>query len=213
MTAAAPAPDLTNPSTAAVRLLAALRWFVLLLLIHWLIAGGRKLAAALRQGAAHPDFPLFTRRFGTTDPAVIRARITRGLHRAIALEAELRSTGPTDQRMADIAHRRAIAAIIIDIGRDLGVLRAAARIACRGHRVASHLNRVRGRWFPIALGQPARTAVPAACAQPAATGPPASQPRHRDAETNAGVPWNVSVPVFGLRSGGTPASFLSYALS
>lgn len=111
MTAAAPAPDLTNPSTAAVRLLAALRWFVLLLLIHWLIAGGRKLSVALRQGTAHPDFPLFTRRFGTADPAVIRARITRGLRRAIDLEAELLSTGPTDQRLADIAHRRAIAAI------------------------------------------------------------------------------------------------------
>jgi len=215
MNDAAPSPGLTNPTTAALRLLAALRWLVLLLLIHWLIAGGRKLAAALRQGAEHPHFPHFAKRFGTDDPAIIRDRIAGGLRRATALQAELLATGPADPRLADIAYRRAIGAVVIDIGRALGVFRdAPARIVRRNS------NLVPRPLFPF-TAEPAILAAPATCAQPSAcpglragaTGPPQRTPLSRNARervpprsrSNAGVPWS-----FSRR---TPASFSLYALS
>ena len=194
MTAAAPTSGLTNPPTGAVRLLAALRWLVLLLLVYWLVAGGRRLAAALRQGTAHPDFPLFAKRFGTDDPAVILARVTRGLRHAEALEAALFATGPTGRRLADIAHRRAIAARIIDIGRDLGVFRAAPT---RASNLAQ-------RWLAsLAFAMPSIAAeTPPGFAHPASTGPPQSTPRprsgrgcsgqqHRSCQ-NARARWNFS---------------------
>jgi hypothetical protein len=211
MTAAVQTSGLTTHSlTAAVRLLAGLRWLALLLLINWLIIGGRRLAAVLRKGAAHPDFPLFAKRFGTDDCAAIRARVTAGLRRATALEAELLATGPTDPRLADITHCRAIGAQIVDIGRELGVFRdAPARITRRSNTTAN--------LFPLTLAQPIPAAT-ATCAHPTAcpglragaTGPP-SLIHRGDAESaelkfdDAGVPWN-----FSRRA---PASSPLYALS
>jgi len=209
--AAAPSPDLTNPTTAVVRLLATLRWLALLLLIHWLIRVGRKLTAILRQGASHPRFPLFAERFGTDDPAAIRARIAGGLRRATALEDELLATGPADPRLEDLAHCRAIGARIMDIGREIGVFRdapAPARIIRRNS------SRVQRPLFPLTV-EPAIATAPAACAQPTATGPPQRTPLPRKArervppaprsQTNAGVPWS-----FSRRA---PAPFSLYALS
>lgn len=170
MTDAAPTPGLTNPSTAAVRLLAVIRWFVILLIISLLIIRGRKLAAALRQGTAHPHFPAFAKRFGTNDPAAILARVTGCLRRAAALQAELFATGPADQRLADLAHCRAIGAQILDLGRELGIFPDAPATA---HTIR---RRVQRRWFPLAPVQPAATARKT-CAQPTATGPPQRTPR------------------------------------
>ena len=60
----------------------------LLALVRKLIEYGRELAATIRQRtAADPIFA--TARFGTTDLALILARITRGLHLADALEARV----------------------------------------------------------------------------------------------------------------------------
>ena len=209
--AAAPTPGLTNPTTAALRLLAALRWLALLLLINWLIACGRRLTAVLRKGADHPHFAHAARRFGTDDCAVIRARIAGGLRRAAALEDELLATGPADPRLADLAHCRAIGAQVMDIGREIGVFRdapAPARIIRRNS------SRVQRPLFPLTV-EPAIATAPAACAQPTATGPPQRTPLPRKArervppaprsQTNAGVPWS-----FSRRA---PASLSLYALS
>lgn len=60
----------------------------LLHLVRQLIDYGRELASTLRQRSAAD--PYFTRcAFGTSDLALILARITRGLHLASALEARL----------------------------------------------------------------------------------------------------------------------------
>src|SRR3954471_24941208 len=57
--------------------------------VRKLIDYGRQLAATVHSRAAAPDFALFARPFGTTDLAVILARITCGLRRAAALGAAL----------------------------------------------------------------------------------------------------------------------------
>jgi hypothetical protein len=60
----------------------------LLLVIHALIAYGKKFADALKQPGHSFDYPLW-RRFGSNDPAVILTRLTRALLRAAALEQML----------------------------------------------------------------------------------------------------------------------------
>ncbi len=79
MTAAAEASDPpTQPSRSAS----------LLALVHKLIDYGRELAATIRR-RAFTDPTSVRCCFGTADVALILARITRGLHRADALEARL----------------------------------------------------------------------------------------------------------------------------
>jgi hypothetical protein len=79
MPAEANAPDPpTQPSRAAN----------LLGLVRKLIDYGRELAATIRQRAFTNPGPVITC-FGTADIALILARISRGLHRANALEARL----------------------------------------------------------------------------------------------------------------------------
>jgi hypothetical protein len=79
MPAAANAPDPpTQPSRSAS----------LLGLVRKLIDYGRELATTIRQ-RAFTDPGSVSRCFGTTDVALILARISRGLHRANALEARL----------------------------------------------------------------------------------------------------------------------------
>ena len=58
-------------------------------LVRKLIDYGRQLAVTVQQRAAAPGFALFASPFGTTDLAVILARITNGLRRAAMLEAKL----------------------------------------------------------------------------------------------------------------------------
>jgi len=79
MSAAAETPDPpTQPSRSAS----------LLSLVHKLIDYGRELAATIRR-RAFTDPTSVICCFGTADVALILARITRGLHRANALEARL----------------------------------------------------------------------------------------------------------------------------
>jgi hypothetical protein len=80
MTAAATAPTSTTEPSRAGRLLD---------LVLKLIDYGRELAATLRHHSATIDLAAATRPFGTRDIALILARITRGLHRANALEARV----------------------------------------------------------------------------------------------------------------------------
>lgn len=205
MTAAAQTSEPTNPPTGAVRLLATARWLVALLLVHCLIGWARNLTAVLQLGPTDPDDTFLLRHFGTTDPAIILPRVARALRRATALQADLHARRPTEQGFS-IEACRVIAAEMTAICRDLGILRGApARIARSGHSAASYRNLVRRCWFPRTVSRPTNAAAPATSAQPTATGPPASQPHHRDAKTNAGVPWN-----FSRRA---PASFSLYAPS
>jgi hypothetical protein len=80
MTAAATAPTPTPEPSRVGRLLG---------LVRKLIDYGRELAATLRHHSATIDLAAATRPFGTRDIALILAHITRGLHRANALEARL----------------------------------------------------------------------------------------------------------------------------
>ena len=80
MTAAATTPTPTTEPSRAGRLLD---------LVRKLIDYGKELAATLRHHSATIDLTAATRPFGTRDIALILARITRGLHRANALEARL----------------------------------------------------------------------------------------------------------------------------
>ena len=57
--------------------------------VRKLLSIGQQLIASVHQRAAAPDFWLFAKPFGTTDLALIIARITGGLRRAVALEAML----------------------------------------------------------------------------------------------------------------------------
>ncbi len=57
--------------------------------VRRLIDYGKQLAATVQQRATAPGFALIAGPFGTTDLAVILARITAGLRRAVALEARL----------------------------------------------------------------------------------------------------------------------------
>jgi hypothetical protein len=58
-------------------------------LVRKLIDYGKQLAGTVQQRADAPGFALFAKPFGTSDLAVILARITNGLRRAVALEAKL----------------------------------------------------------------------------------------------------------------------------
>ena len=107
MTAASQTAGLNNPTTGAERLLAVTRWVIILLFVHWLIGRGRKLVATLHQRIPESDL----------------ARINRGLTRATALHAELLALRPTEGALDDIARRRAIAAVVIEICTDLGIFR------------------------------------------------------------------------------------------
>ena len=60
-----------------------------LTVVRKLIGLGRQLAATIQQRANTPDFALLALPFGTTDIAIILARIINGLRRAAALETEL----------------------------------------------------------------------------------------------------------------------------
>jgi hypothetical protein len=86
---AAPPTTTTDavPPRASVDLPAALGRAVSL--VRKLIDYGRRLAGTVQQRAAAPGFSLFAKPFGTTDLAVILARITNGLRRAAALEITL----------------------------------------------------------------------------------------------------------------------------
>src|SRR5215472_13653412 len=102
MTAAAQTSGLNHPSTGKDCLLAVARWLLALIFIHWIIAGGRALAAAARQpsgppGEDTPEDRFLVRHFGTTDRTLIRPRIARALRRAAALEARLLARRPTVQ--------------------------------------------------------------------------------------------------------------------
>ena len=58
-------------------------------LVRKLIDYGRQLTTTVQQRATAPGFALFAKSFGTADLAIILARITNGLRRAVALEAKL----------------------------------------------------------------------------------------------------------------------------
>ena len=91
MSAAATTPEPTTPPSRSARLLS---------LVRKLIDYGKELAGTLRQ-CAPADLRLDAFRFGTSDLALILARITRGLHRATALEARLvRSAAHLDAKRA-----------------------------------------------------------------------------------------------------------------
>jgi hypothetical protein len=69
-------------------------------LVRRLIDYGRQVADTVQQRASAPGFARFARPFGTTDLAVILARITRGLRRAAALETRLCRRAARDQPLA-----------------------------------------------------------------------------------------------------------------
>ena len=213
MTAATQTSEPANPPTEVVRLLAAARRLVALLLVHWLISCARNLIAGLQLGPTDPDDTFLLRHFGTTDPAVILPCVTRALRRATALEADLHARRPTEQGFS-IEACRVIAAALIAICRDLGILRARSirTIARRTHRRIFH----RLRRTPTARRSQARSIGPLRGPIPSrATGPPdvslraplagAKQPPLVRSQCNAGVPWN-----FSRRA---PASFSLYAVS
>jgi hypothetical protein len=79
MSAAASVPDPTTQPSRSARLLD---------LVRKLIDYGKELATTLRERAS-TDLRFDALRFGTSDLALILARITRGLNRATALEARL----------------------------------------------------------------------------------------------------------------------------
>jgi hypothetical protein len=77
MSAAATSPDPASPPSPAARLLNAVRK---------LIDYGKQLAASLHQGSITS---VVANAFGTADIALILARITQGLHRALVLEERI----------------------------------------------------------------------------------------------------------------------------
>ena len=149
MSAAAQTPGLTNHSTGAERLLSVARWLVAIILIRWLILRGRELAAHLEPHAA--------------------AGVIQAVRRAVALEAELLAIHPAGPEMADIAHRRAIAAVIIEICRGLGIFRPLAAPAPRRRRIGPRSGSRRGHHPSILRMSPDQARLPPS---PAATGPP-----------------------------------------
>jgi hypothetical protein len=84
MSAAATTPDLP-PQSRSGRLLT---------LVHKLIDYARELAASLRQHGLPNDTIHLVRNFGTSDLALILARITQGLHRARFLEEKIARAAP-----------------------------------------------------------------------------------------------------------------------
>ena len=73
-------------------------------LVRKLIDYGKQLAATVQERAPAPGFAFLAKPFGTADLAVILARITNGLRRAVALEARLcaRASRGQDLRVAPI---------------------------------------------------------------------------------------------------------------
>ena len=187
MSAAAQTSGLNdNPTTGKDCLLAAVRWLVTVMLIRWLIVRGHALTAAIHRRSATPADAVLIRRFGTADITLILDRISRGLRRAAALEAELLAIRPTVQSaMADIARRRAIAAVIIDICGDLGIFRARPAPAMRrsttrrARRIPSYARSIHRN--------AAAPAVMRAASSPRAraTGPPRLNLAHAVAEIGA----------------------------
>ncbi len=94
--ASATAPELPGAG-ARIRTGAIAR---VLSLVRKLIDYGKQLADTVQQHASTPSFALWARPFGTTDVAVILARITNGLRRAAALEARLCRRAARDQQLA-----------------------------------------------------------------------------------------------------------------
>jgi hypothetical protein len=198
---------LPNTPTGENCLLAIAHWLIALLIIHWVIACGRKLAAALYKPWG-PDDSFLAAHFGTTDRAQILTRVTRALHRATALQSDLFARRPTEQDFP-IEARYAIRAQITDIFCDLGFFRRAAVRRCSPMpRRALAFRRTVGAGLkpaPTTRTRIQRTAT--------ATGPPApviASAARREAipiapSNNAGVPWSFSSR--------TPASFSLYALS
>src|SRR5690242_11792001 len=86
MSAAASAPTDLHSPVPTDRVTCTWR---LLSLVRQLIDYGRHLAASLQEGSSAADIATAIHRFGTRDIALILARITRGLLRAAALEADL----------------------------------------------------------------------------------------------------------------------------
>jgi hypothetical protein len=86
---AAPTTPTAQPTPAAAD--QPNRFAPLLSIVRKLIDYGRQLAASLQQRTLTNDLASVTLGFGTKDIALILARITRGLHRAAALEASLES--------------------------------------------------------------------------------------------------------------------------
>ena len=170
MTAAAQTSEPTNPTTGKVRLLAAARWLVALLLVHWLIGCARKLIAGLQLGPTDPDDTFLLRHFGTTDTTIILPRVTRALRRATALEAELLARRPTE-RGFPTETCRAVGARIADICRDLGIFRASRRNRAAPAHLSSRTAR-RGGFETRPYN--ANPAIPARrrSTGPRATGPP-----------------------------------------
>jgi hypothetical protein len=158
---------LPNTPTGENRLLAFAHWLVALLIIHWVITCGRKLAAALYESWG-PDDSFLAAHFGTTDRAQILTRITRALRRATELQADLFARRPTEQGFP-IEARYAVRAQITDICRDLGFF-PRAHTSVTASRTAQMRSprapRLRGEWPTPSL----------AATYPnlrAATGPPA----------------------------------------
>ena len=121
MTDVAHTSGLPNPPTGEIRLLDLVHWVIALYLIHWLAARVRELAAGLDR---------------LSDPAIVSI-----LARAAALRALLLARRPTRHGFP-IEARRAVAAAIEGICRDIERFRAAcrtrptsapaSRVACRG---------------------------------------------------------------------------------
>jgi len=122
MTNAAHTAGLTNPSTGENRLFDVARWLITLLVVHFIIARARRLAAALHKPYG-PDDAFLVHFFGTSDRDQIFARMTRALGRAAALEDDLLARRPIEQGFSNET-RSAYAAQIIDICRALGFFRA-----------------------------------------------------------------------------------------
>jgi hypothetical protein len=113
-------------------------------LVRKLIDYGRQLAATVQQRATAPGFALFASTFGTADLATILARITNGLHRAVALEARLNqraargqdlkpSAAPLPAAYKPRAARRSAEPQSADLAQDprLALLPTEAEIAAR----------------------------------------------------------------------------------
>ena len=192
MNAAAQTPGLNQPPTGVECLLAAARWLIALIFIHWIIACGHALAAAARRpsglpGADTPEDSLLVRHFGTTDRARIWPRITRALRRAAALEAQLLARRPIEQGFS-LETCRAIAAEMLAICRDLGMSRggttALKPTPSRRRRRPCSRRSIPRMSLARARRLPSHVTVP----RPAATGPPRSTPLPRSArERSAGA--------------------------
>ena len=78
MTNAAHTSGLPNPPTVENRLFDLARWLITILVVHYIIARARRLAAALHKPYG-PDDAFLAHFFGTTDRDRILTRLTRAL--------------------------------------------------------------------------------------------------------------------------------------